>query len=70
MLSVLAIVAFIVVAAALDATEDSLDGIVDRVREEIEGVDLPDAPDVNSPDVNPPGGSGEPGGDSGGLEPN
>jgi pSer/pThr/pTyr-binding forkhead associated (FHA) protein len=63
-LSVLAILAFIVVAAALDATEDSLDGIVDRIREEIEGVDIPDAPDVNTPD----GGGSEDG--SGGTPPN
>jgi hypothetical protein len=40
-LSALAILAFIVVAAALDATEDSLDGIVERIREEIEGIDPP-----------------------------
>ena len=40
-LSALALIAFVVVSAALDATEDSLDGIVDRIREEIEGVDVP-----------------------------
>ena len=63
-LSVLAIIAFIVVAAALDASEDSLDGIVDSIRDEIEGVDIPDAPDVSAPD----GGGAEDG--SGGVPPN
>jgi pSer/pThr/pTyr-binding forkhead associated (FHA) protein len=43
-LSVVALIAFLVVSVALDATEDSLDGIVDRIREEIEGVDVPEAP--------------------------
>jgi pSer/pThr/pTyr-binding forkhead associated (FHA) protein len=50
--SVLALIAFIVVAALLDTAENSLDGIVDRVREEIEGVEVPD---VDAPDQ---GGSG------------
>jgi pSer/pThr/pTyr-binding forkhead associated (FHA) protein len=58
-LSVLALIAFFIVSVALDTTERSLDGIVDRVREEIEGVDVPSAPDVNAPDQ---------GGDSGGVE--
>jgi pSer/pThr/pTyr-binding forkhead associated (FHA) protein len=44
-LSVLALIAFIIVAALLDTAEDNLDGIVDRIREEIEGVDVPDTPD-------------------------
>jgi FHA domain len=51
-LSSIALVAFLVASIALDATEDgldSLDGIVDGIRDEIEGVDVPDAPDVDSP---------------------
>lgn len=50
-LSVLALIVFLVVATALDATEDSLSGLVDQVRDEIEGVETPDikAPDVDSP---------------------
>jgi hypothetical protein len=63
-LSTFALVAFLVVTVALDATEDSLDGIVDSVREEIEGVDVPDAPDVNAPDVP----SSDGGNDSGGVQ--
>jgi pSer/pThr/pTyr-binding forkhead associated (FHA) protein len=71
-LSVIALVVFLVVATALDATEDSLSGLIDEVRDEIEGVETPDinAPDVNAPDSGgvEPGGS-EPGGsDSGGAE--
>jgi pSer/pThr/pTyr-binding forkhead associated (FHA) protein len=54
--SVLALIAFIVVAALLDTAENSLDGIVDRIREEIEGVEVPD---VDAPDQ---------GGDAGGVE--
>jgi FHA domain len=52
-LSVLALIFFIVVAAAFDATENSLSGLIDEVRDEIEGVDTPDvsAPDVDAPDT-------------------
>jgi hypothetical protein len=55
-LSVLALIVFVVVATALDTTERSLSGLIDRVQEEIEGVEVPDvnAPDVDSPDVNAP----------------
>jgi pSer/pThr/pTyr-binding forkhead associated (FHA) protein len=69
-LSVIALIAFVVVATALDATEDSVSGLIDKVRDEIEGVDTPDlnAPDVNAPDVNAPE-VPESGGDSGGAEP-
>lgn len=48
-LSVLAIVAFIVASVVLDVTEDSLDGIVEGIRDEIEGVDVPDGVDVPAP---------------------
>ncbi len=55
-LSVLALIAFLLVAALLDATEDNLTDIIDRIREEIQGVDIPDAPDVDSPGGGDPGG--------------
>ena len=48
LLSVLVVITFIVVAAALHSTEHSLNGLVDRIRDEIDKVDVPD---VNSPDV-------------------
>lgn len=52
-LSVLALLAFILVSALLDATEeslDSLDGIVDAIREEVEGgVDAPDLDGSEAP---------------------
>ncbi len=66
-LSILALIVFLVVATALDATEDSLSGLVDQVRDEIEGVESPDlnAPDVNAPDVNAPDVNAP---DTGGLE--
>jgi hypothetical protein len=55
-LSIAAVIVFIVVATALDATENSVSGLIDAIRDEIEGVEIPDvdSPDVNSPDVNPP----------------
>lgn len=55
-LSVLALIAFLLVAALLDATEDNLSDLIDRIREEIDGVEV-------SPEVNLPGG-----GDSGGVQ--
>ncbi len=81
-LSVIALIAFVVVATALDASEDSVSGIVDAIRDEIEGIEVPDvnapdvdAPDVNAPDVSAPGSGGgadtgaggESGGESGGT---
>jgi hypothetical protein len=63
-LSVFALIAFFLVAALLDATEDNLADLIDRVREEIEGVDVPDAPDVDAPDAPDVDG----GGDSGGVD--
>ena len=54
-LSTLALIAFVLVAALLDTTEDSLSGVIDRVQEEIEGVEVPDveAPESGGED---PGG--------------
>jgi hypothetical protein len=40
-LSVLAVIVFIVVAAALHTTESSLSGLVDRIKDEIDKVDVP-----------------------------
>jgi hypothetical protein len=72
-LSVLALLVFVVVATALDATEDSVSGLVDEVRDEIEGVETPDinAPDVDAPDTGgvEPGGSESGGSEAGGPDP-
>jgi FHA domain len=40
-LSILALIAFVVVAILLDVTADSISGIVDAVRDEIEGIESP-----------------------------
>ncbi len=40
-LSILALIAFVVVITALDTTEDSLNGLVDSIRDEIEGAESP-----------------------------
>jgi FHA domain len=68
LLSILAIIVFIVVATALDVTESSVSGLIDAVRDEIEGIDVPD---VNMPDVNAPdqGGGESGGGEAGGTSP-
>jgi hypothetical protein len=55
-LSILAVIVFIVVATALHATESSVGGLIDQIRDEIDKVDVPD---VNAPDVNAPNQSGE-----------
>jgi pSer/pThr/pTyr-binding forkhead associated (FHA) protein len=49
-LSIIAVIVFIVVATALHATESSVSGLVDRIKDEINKVDVPDvkAPDVNT----------------------
>ena len=52
-LSVIGIIAVVLVGALLDAGEDSLSGLIDRIREEIEGVDVPD-PEVGPEDVEAP----------------
>lgn len=72
LLAVLALIVFVVVAAALDTTESSISGLIDAIRDEIEGIDVPDvnAPDVTAPDVNAPSpsdGGGSSGGESGGT---
>jgi FHA domain-containing protein len=72
-LAVLAVIVFIVVSAALHSTETSISGLVNRIEDEINTVDVPNvnSPDVNAPDVNAPspsgGGSGSSGSDSGGT---
>jgi hypothetical protein len=70
-LSILALIAFIVVATLLDVTAgsaDSISGLIDAISDEIEGIEVPDvntpdvtSPDVDSPDLNAP----DPGGESG-----
>ena len=59
-LSVIAVIVFIVVAAALHSTEHSVSGLVNRIKDEINNVKVPD---VNTP--NPPSPSN--GNDSGGT---
>jgi FHA domain len=53
-LATLALIVFIVVAAALDTAESSVGGLIDRIRDEIDQVDIPevDTPDPNAPDEN------------------
>jgi pSer/pThr/pTyr-binding forkhead associated (FHA) protein len=55
-LAILALIVFVVVATALNTTESSVGGLIDRIRDEIEELDVPDvnAPDVNAPDVSSP----------------
>jgi FHA domain len=73
-LSILAIIVFIVVATALDVSAegaDSVGGLIDAVRDEIEGIEVPDVntPDVTAPDVDAPSPSdsgGSSGSESGG----
>jgi hypothetical protein len=55
LLSILAVITFIVVATALHTTEHSLSGLIDAIRDKIDKVDVPD---VNAPDVNTPNNSG------------
>jgi hypothetical protein len=54
LLATLALIVFIVVAAALDTAESSVGGLIDRIRDEIDQVDIPevDTPDPNAPDEN------------------
>ena len=58
-LSILALIVFIVVATLLDVTADGADsvsGLIDAIRDEIHKVDLPD---VNAPDVTAPEGNSQ-----------
>jgi FHA domain len=61
LLSILAVIVFIVVATALHSTEHSVNGLIDRINEEIDKVDVPkvNTPDVNSPNSNSSGGSSD-----------
>jgi hypothetical protein len=59
-LSILAVIVFIVVATALHATESSVGGLIDRIRDEINKVDVPDVNPPNAP--NPSGGDSTSGG--------
>jgi FHA domain len=60
LLATLALILFIVVAAALHTRESSVSGLIDRIRDEIDKVDVPDvnAPDVTAPDGNSQGAPG------------
>jgi FHA domain len=50
LLAIIALIVFVVVVAALDTTESSISGLIDAIRDEIEGIDVPD---VNAQEVNP-----------------
>jgi hypothetical protein len=64
-LSVIAVIVFIVVAAALHSTEHSVSGLINRITDEINKVKVPN---VNTPNVNAPNApsSSSSGGGSGG----
>jgi hypothetical protein len=64
LLSILAVIVFIAVATALHTTESSVSGLIDRIRDEIDKVDVPDVnpPDVNSPNAPNSGGGNDNGG--------
>jgi hypothetical protein len=59
-LSILAVIVFIVVATALHATESSVGGLIDRIRDEVNKVDVPNVNPPNSP--NPSSGDNTSGG--------
>ncbi len=63
-LSVIAVIVFVVVAAALHSTEHSVSGLVNRIEDEINNVKVPDvnAPDVNSPNAPSPSSGNDSGG--------
>jgi hypothetical protein len=64
-LAVLAVIVFIVVAAALHSTEHSVGGLINRIKDEINKVKVPN---VKSPNVNTPSApSSSSGGSSGGT---
>jgi FHA domain len=74
LLSLLAVIVFIVVAAALHSTESSFSGLYNRIKDEINKVHVPkvNAPNVNPPQVNSPApssGSNFGGSNSGGSSP-
>ncbi|MFL5906017.1 MAG: FHA domain-containing protein [Solirubrobacterales bacterium] len=68
-LAVLAVIIFVVVATALHATESSVGGLAKRIRDEINNVHVPKAPDVktSSPSSSSGGTSSGGGGSSGGT---
>ena len=70
-LSILAVIVFVVVATALHTTESSVSGLVDRIEQEIDNVDVPDvsAPDVNSPNAPSSSSGGSDSSNSGGTAP-
>jgi hypothetical protein len=60
LLSILAVIVFVVVATALHTTESSVSGLINRIKDEINKVDVPkvNTPDVNTPSNSSGGGSG------------
>jgi FHA domain len=66
-LSLIAIVVFVVVSAALHSTETSVSGLVNRIKDEINQVDVPNAPNVNAPSPSSGGSGSSSGGESGGT---
>ena len=73
-LSILALVVFVIVATALHSTENSVSGLINRIKDEINNVHVPQAPDVNAPSAPSSSGSGSSGdssssGSSGGTAP-
>ena len=66
-LSILAVIVFVVVATALHTTESSVSGLIERINQEIDKVDVPS---VNPPDVNTQNAPNQSGNDaSGGTAP-
>jgi hypothetical protein len=61
-LSLIAVIVFIVVAAALHSTEHSVGGLINRIKDEINHVKVPN---VKAPNVNPPSSSNSGGSSSG-----
>jgi FHA domain len=49
LLSILAVIVFIVVATALHTTESSVSGLIDRIKQEINKVDVPNVNPPNAP---------------------
>ena len=73
-LSLLALIVFVIVATALHSTENSVGGLIQRIKDEINDVHVPQAPDVNAPSAPTSSGSGSAGdssssGSSGGTAP-
>jgi len=60
-LSLLALIVFVIVATALHSTENSVGGLVNRIEDEIRDVHVPNPPNVNPPNAPDSSGSGSSG---------